>query len=368
MGFVSSKRYGTAVQLYKKSNGDTSYYITYKDEANKLKRIKIGDKSQGITEPFCKQKRDEVINAIRLGEDVPIKHKKKGITLQEVYDKYIELAKNNKKSWKDDVIMFNNHLKDPLGDRALISLKPQDFEDLKQLKLKAGYKERTVVMILGLARHIINYAINNELIKNYVNPIANGRVKMPKVENRKVGFLSKEEAKLLLEILSERKEPMIYRLTVLLLFTGARFSEVASLTWNDINMNEELIYFKSTKNGNDRYIKMTNKVIEVIEELSKKKASEIVIPSSNGKQILQMPKQWQDIVDELRPNNTNAGKHRITVHNLRHTHASWLAISGMNILEIKEQLGHKKLDMTLRYSHLIPSHRHEQMEKVFSDV
>jgi integrase len=40
----------------------------------------------------------------------------------------------------------------------------------------------------------------------------------------------------------------------------------------------------------------------------------------------------------------------------------------MNILEIKEQLGHKKLDMTLRYSHLIPSQRHKQTEAVFSDV
>jgi integrase len=55
------------------------------------------------------------------------------------------------------------------------------------------------------------------------------------------------------------------------------------------------------------------------------------------------------------------------VHSLRHTHASWLAIAGMNILEIKEQLGHKKLDMTLRYSHLIPSQRHKQTLTVFNE-
>jgi integrase len=161
---------------------------------------------------------------------------------------------------------------------------------------------------------------------------------------------------------------MIFRLTTLLLFTGARFSEVASLTWNDINFDEKLIYFKATKNGNARSIKMTDKVIKVLEELAKNKISQLIIPSTNGKQILQMPRQWQDIVDEFIPNNINAGKHRITIHSLRHTHASWLAISGMNILEIKEQLGHKKLDMTLRYSHLIPSQRHKQTEVVFNEI
>jgi integrase len=64
--------------------------------------------------------------------------------------------------------------------------------------------------------------------------------------------------------------------------------------------------------------------------------------------------------------NKTAGKHRITVHNLRHTHASWLALAGADILHIKEQLGHKKLDMTLRYAHLIPNQRHDLTRQVFS--
>jgi integrase len=349
---------------------DKIFLIRYRQD-DKDKLLTIGKYSAGIRIAFCKQKRDEILNKIRLGEDIPIKHKssKKGITLNEVYDEYLVWAKNNKKTWKsNDKLIYDKHIKDSLGNESLITLKPKHFEDLKQEKLKAGYKERSVVSILGIVRHTINYAINNELIKNYVNPIANGRVKMPKVDNAKIGFLTKEQASELIAILEKRNEPLIYRLTILLLFTGARFSEVASLTWSDINFNEQLIYFKSTKNGNARSIKMTEQVLEVLSDLVQNKNSDLVIPSSNGKQILQMPKQWQKIVDDLIPNNKNAGKHRITIHSLRHTHASWLAISGMNILEIKEQLGHKKLDMTLRYSHLIPSSRHEQTNSVFSGV
>ncbi|WP_428737438.1 tyrosine-type recombinase/integrase [Sulfurimonas sp.] len=349
---------------------DKIFLIRFRED-NKDKLLTIGKYSAGIRIAFCKQKRYEILNSIRLGEEVPIRHKKgkKEITLQDIYEQYIKWAKNNKSSWKNnDEAMYNKHLKDALGHRSVKSLKPQDFEELKQKKLREGYKERTVVLILGIARHTINYAINNELVKEYVNPIANGRVKMPKIDNEKVGYLSKQQAKQLLEILSKRKEPLVHRLTILLLFTGARFSEVASLTWNDINFDEKLIYFKATKNGNARTIKMTPKVIEVLNELAKNKTSELIIPSRNNKQIIQMPSQWQDIVDKLIANNKNAGKHRITIHSLRHTHASWLAISGMNILEIKEQLGHKKLDMTLRYSHLIPHDRHDKTIEVFERV
>lgn len=326
------------------------------------KQLTIGKYSEGIRIDYCKKQRIEIMNKIRHGENV---NRKVQVRFYDVFKKYIAYAKNNKKTWKQDENAFELHLKE-YKNCDLRNLKSSTFEELKQNKFAQGYKPRTVQFILGLARQIINFAINEELILNYTNPISKGKFKMPKVENEKLGFLTKGEAKKLLDILKDREEPLTYRLTVLLFDTGARFSEVASLTWNDINLKEELIYFKSTKQGNARSIKMTNKVKKVVYTLLEAKSSELIIPSTNGKQITQMPKQWQDIVDRLIKGNKEAGKYRITPHNLRHTHASWLAISGMNILEIKEQLGHKKLEMTMRYSHLIPSNRHQQTEKIFN--
>ena len=192
---------------------------------------------------------------------------------------------------------------------------------------------------------------------------------MPDVQNEKVGFLSKEQAIQLIDILKKKKDyPLIYRLTILLLHTGGRFSEVASLTWDDIDFNNRLIYFKPTKNGNARKVYISDIALEIINELyeaNNKKQNKLIIPSSNGNQLIQMPKQWQMIVDKILPNNKKAGKYKITTHSLRHTHASWMAISGINIMHIKEQLGHKKLEMTMRYSHLIPSQRYENIKIIF---
>ena len=368
MSYKSSKRYGTAVQHYKKTSGDMSYYITYKDESNTLRRIKVGDKSNGITEPFCYQKRNEILNRIRLGEDFSPTAKK--FTLYKAYVEYIEWAKVNKVSWKDDDKTYHKHLAPLFANKAVKDLKSKYFEELKQMKLAEGYKPRTVSHILGTARQIINYAINNELIKNYTNPIAGGRVKMPKVDNAKQGYLSRDQAKDILDTLEDREHKLAYHFTFILLYTGARFSEVAKLKWYDVNFETRLMFLNTSKDGAPRHIYISDKLLDLLLYLHEgdKQQSDYVLPSSIGEQVAQMPRQWQIIVDELIPNNKKAGKYRITVHSLRHTHASWLAISGMSILAIKEQLGHKKLDMTLRYSHLIPSERHEQTGMVFNTL
>jgi len=150
----------------------------------------------------------------------------------------------------------------------------------------------------------------------------------------------------------------------MLLDTGARFIEIASLNWHDVNMINRLIYFNATKKGNSRHVFMSDRVYELLSSLEQ--TSNLVFPSSNLKQRLRMPKQWQEIVDSLIKGNKTINKYRITTHSLRHTHASWLALGGADILQIKEQLGHKKLDMTLRYAHLIPSKRHDLIKEVFN--
>ena len=369
---ASSKYPGIFINEYK--NGNVAYYINYRNEEGTptLKKVGMKTKQSNYTIMDAYDRLIEVKHKIATGEELPkVVQRKSKVLFEDIFEDYLNWAKANKKTWKhNDLLVYNKHLS-YLAKSDPRTLKPKDFEELKQKKLTEVDKKtgrvlapKTVQHILATARHIFNHAIKNELIKNLTNPIGSGRVRMPKVENQKIGFFTKEKAKELLELLQQRENKRLYELTVLLLFTGARFSEVSRLTWADVNFNTNLIYFASSKDGNARYIKMSNRVLEVVNSLYKNKINNLVIPTINGNKYEKMPKEWQIEVDKLIPGNDNANKDRLTTHSLRHTHASWLAQSGVDILHIKEQLGHKKIETTMRYSHLIDDRRHQATERL----
>jgi len=373
---------------------DKTYYIVYKNEEGKTVESKVGKESHGIGINYAYQKYTETLQKIKLGEAVPIKRKRRKIfTLNDAFIPYISFVKNEKKSWTKDREIYNNHLVE-FHERELISLTKMDFEELKNEKLKT-LSPRTVQYILAVARQIINFAINHDLIKGYINPISSGRVKIKSLQNEKQGFFTREQADKLLKILKDKHKgstSYLYELTVLLLHTGARFSEVASLTWHDIDFNKNTIFFKSTKNGNERTIIMSFMIKEVLYSLPKSTKTDLIFYTFHHTQIKQMPKSWQRIVDSIIPNNKTTvertddegelkelsqkereqlkkeTKTRLTVHSLRHTHASWMAMSGsFNLMEIRDELGHKSIKMTERYSHLLPDERHRKVHELFDN-
>jgi len=97
MSRIKSKKYN-GVYLNHLANKDISYSITFKDEFNKLIRFTVGKKSQGITEIYAYNKRNEFINKVRLGED-PLAYKKKksiwNAPILYIKKKDINLARNS---------------------------------------------------------------------------------------------------------------------------------------------------------------------------------------------------------------------------------------------------------------------------------
>lgn len=112
-------------------------------------------------------------------------------------------------------------------------------------------------------------------------------------------------------------------------------------------------------------IYINESLLNTLKYLKENRKSNLVISTYTGGNILRMPNHFLTAVEKIIPGNIEeTSRNKITAHSLRHTHASWLAISGLDILQIREQLGHKTLEMTLRYSHLIPNRRHNATKNI----
>ena len=100
--FISSKKY-EGVQFYLKDNGYKTYYIRYRDEQNKLRRVKIGCETEGVNEVYCKNKRVEIMNSILKGEQPPkiVKSRnRKVLTVDYIAEKYFDTKDNSKSTFE----------------------------------------------------------------------------------------------------------------------------------------------------------------------------------------------------------------------------------------------------------------------------
>ena len=375
---VGGKYKGVWINTLK--NGDISYYINYRDENGLPVKLQVGKKTEAsdfsIKDAYSKL--IEIKYKLQHDQEPIIKTRRVSkIKFDDIWEEFFNYAKGNKKSYLIDEQNYNKHIKPIFGNKNVKNITSLDYENFKQTLVSKDLEAQTVKHQLTLIRTIINYAIKHDILKNFTNPISNGKVKMPEIDNKRQGFLTKKQAKEILEILKST-HTLTYHLTVLLLFTGARFSEITGasdkknkvgdgtpLRWNDVNFNSNTIFLKKTKNGNERYIAINNLLLETLTYLYENKTNDYVISNSAGGIILRMPNYFATAVESIIPDNKKRiTKYKITAHSLRHTHASWLAEEGLDILQIKEQLGHKNIDMTMRYAHLIPNKRHKITRKL----
>ncbi|MFA7377709.1 MAG: site-specific integrase, partial [Patescibacteria group bacterium] len=164
-------------------------------------------------------------------------------------------------------------------------------------------------------------------------------------------YLNESECKLLLDNSSGNLHDMI----LLALNTGLRFGELIALTWKDIDFEKRLLPINkaiakgvlgSTKSNKNRYIPLTNSVIEMLR--NRKRNAELIFSENNSFLVqARYVKKLHKLCKDLK-------FRRIGWHVLRHTFASHLAQKGISLKAIQELLGHSDIKTTMRYAHLSP--------------
>jgi len=329
---------------------DKTYYIVFKDNAGKMREVKIGKHSEGVRENYCNQKRNEILTKQRLGEEPPAiaRLKQKEIMPFDVLAQQYFLDKETKnRSNSQSKNRYENLIKPMIGTKSAEKMTQEDIEKVEQDLLKTR-APKTVNWYIQLLNAIFNHAIKKQIFK-LPNPCK--FVPALKHDNARERYLTKEEIEDLLCELEHDKELTLF--TKLSLTTGGRLETILHIQKKDIDFSNGVITLKDLKN-NDTYRGFLSKKLsgELKKWTTDLKPNDKIISSSNRT----ISRKMKKVLDELFNEDLEAddAKNRAVIHTLRHTFASHLAINGTPIFTIQKLMNHKDIQQTLRYAKLAP--------------
>ena len=183
--------------------------------------------------------------------------------------------------------------------------------------------------------------------------LKNKRVALPvlKAQNSLPVVLSKKEVKQLLRA----PKYLRHRLILGMLYgCGLRSYELCNLRLADVDFDRKTVFIKKQKGNFDRYVPLSKLIIKGLKNyISTESPVEFLFNSQityDGKPrgLTRSTIQWI-----LKENRSKVDTHKhITSHVLRHTYATHLLEEGLNIMAVKELLGHARIETTIIYLHV----------------
>ncbi len=205
----------------------------------------------------------------------------------------------------------------------------------------------SVIRELGIVKHLLGFAVGKEIIP--VNPAQS--VKPPKAPAGRVRYLQPPELKHLLGLCPVWLQPVV----ALAVTTGMRRGEILNLRWLDVDLTNSTIWLPQTKNGEGRIVHLNQ---------TAKAALESLVSCGDSPDGLVFGFDPDYTSQAFRKACEDAGIVDFRFHDLRHTAASWLRMTGADIHSVATLLGHKDIRMTARYSHLNPAFLGETIAKL----
>jgi len=287
---------------------------------------------------------------IDAGEQVATSEARKR-TLADAIGRYLEItlprSKHRKNASEQTRLLtwWSKHL----GGAPLVSLTPARIADARDALAKKRTREDKPLSGSTVNRYVTALsAVLSVAVKEYGwiqrNP-ARGVMRLEDSKGRE-RFLSEPERVALLRECDASEFAPLATLVRLALATGGRKSELLGLKWSEVDLDRRVVRFVDTKNGDSRTVPLAAAAVDALKTWKKDRVMAGAV----------FPYRKTDIEVAWRAARTAAGLDDVRFHDLRHTAASYLAMSGASLLDIASILGHRTLAMVRRYSHLSEQH------------
>lgn len=265
--------------------------------------------------------------------------------------------------------LANKHVIPEIGRIRLGSLEPVHLQALYTRLLERGLSRRTVQLVHAVIRRVLNYALKQGMVTS--NPAA--RVEAPRPVRKEPKLLTPDQAR---QLLGSTTADRLHACWALLIGTGMRRSEALGLRWQDVDLARSTLQVRQTAvelKGSHmvlgepktakgkRTIVLPAFVVAALEQRAAQAAAEkagradwnphdLVFPSVRGTII-----EGTNLTRAFHQALAAAGLPRVTLHSLRHMHATQLLAAGTHPKIVQERLGHAQIGITLDiYSHALP--------------
>jgi excisionase family DNA binding protein len=323
-----------SVYLRLTRDGKERWHIYYRADGKRIRRAVRGAQNRADA---LKVLQVEVADSFR--GKYGFKKARKRVTFREFAFVFLEkYSKVHKLSWRSDVSIVNK-LDPYFGSNFLDEITPGEIDEFKAARLEEGRTKSKVNRDLALLRKIFNVAID----WGHVDASPMGKVKFfSEKDNLKERILSEPEEKRLLQAC-----PPYLRIVVLTaLYTGMRRGEVLGLRWGQVDFKKSQIKVEKTKSGRIRLIPMGERLRDELLKLrAENPSAEFVFLYPPTKRPI------QDVKKAFRSATCKAGTKGLRFHDLRHTYASRLVANGVDIITVRDLLGHHSVEVTQRYTH-----------------
>ena len=296
---------------------------------------------------------------------------------EEVSQKWLEMKKNSIKesTYYNYMFIIDKYLIPTFSQISLKKLSEYNYNNfIEDLKIRLSAK--TIRDILNVLKSILKYSQDE-----YEYSINMRTIISPKLNIQKIKILNKKE-KGRLERYCLKKENTLKSIGIVVcLYTGLRIGEMCALKWEDIDIEEKIIYVRKTlqrvyieKENNSkiiidspktsssiRKVPMNNKLYEILKPLKKEYKNEDFFLTGSSEKYLE-PRNYQNLfklmltVCKVKP---------YKFHILRHTFATYCIEVGMDAKSLSEILGHSNINITLsRYVHSSDKIKKKFLEKL----
>ena len=218
--------------------------------------------------------------------------------------------------------------------------------DCWRLDLAESLAPATVNLHLCLLRAILRYGVRSGQLPAAAIP----QIDSLKTNNKLVRYLTEDEEIRLLSALPMHLRPLVALAT----HTGMRKGELLNLRWSDVDLVSGTITVREAKSGEGRRLPLSETASQAIRGLKvaqgpSSQNDSHVFRAPLGGALMNLNRDWYRALRQCSLAN-------FRFHDLRHTFASRLVMSGVDLYRVQTLMGHKTPAVTLRYAHLSPQH------------